>query len=593
MLKYYKKCRKRVFIAYNDYFWIQILKGVRGIKYFNNWLSIKKIKIMKLKIYVALLLSMMVVQGTAQNIYWAKSASGTELDEGNGIAVDKSGHTYITGQFESTTLNFGAQSVNNSTTADYTDIFVAKFDVSGICLWAKSLGGTDDDYGSAIAVDDAGNVYVTGYYQSPTITFGGQTINNAGYDDIFLLKLNASGNAQWLKSFGGSGDEEGTGVSVDQIGNVYLAGYFSSSSIDFGGGPLTTAGGYDIFITKFSTAGNHEWSKKIGGADYERCLAITTDANGNSYTTGYYESASILFGSTTLTNAGTGYNLFVSKINTDGIVSWAKQSTSEGADIEGAGISIDQNGNCYVAGSFDGATASIGSSTLTNNHPGYDNVYTAKYDTDGNFQWAANPVSGPEGNEAYCIAADPAGNCYLSGWYTSPSLTFGSIVLNSSAFGDNIFVAKYNTSGVVQNAYSLSGSGLSGGYGNAIASDSVGNVYLTGYFEGTNMTIGSTTLINTGSWDVYWTKLSCTSTGMEDETEATSGILNPNPNQGSFYINCAADADIQIVNANGAVVAAISSHPGQKADISFLPKGLYFLIIQTDEKVIREKIILE
>ena len=540
-----------------------------------------------------MLFSILLVQGTAQNIYWAKSASGTELDEGNGIAVDKSGNTYITGQFESTTLNFGTQSVNNSTAADYTDIFVAKFDVTGNCLWAKSLGGADDDYGSAIAVDDAGNVYVTGYFQSPSITFGSQTINNAGYDDIFLLKLNASGTAQWIISFGGSDDEEGTGVSVDQNGNVYLAGYFSSSNIDFGGGPLPTAGGYDIFIAKFTTAGNHEWSKKIGGADYERCLAITTDASGNSYTTGYYESASVAFGSTTLTNSGTGYNLFVSKISNDGTIQWAKQSTSEGNDIEGAGISIDQNGNCYVAGSFDGATASIGTSTLTSNHPGYDNVYTAKYDTDGNFQWAANPVSGPEGNEAYCIAADPAGNCYLSGWYTSPSLTFGSIVLNSSAYGDNIFVAKYNTSGIVQNAYSFAGNGLSGGYGNAIASDSVGNVYLTGYFEGTNMMFGSTTLSNTGSWDVYWTKLSCTSSGIPEENENRSHICFPNPNHGSLYVNTTKDASVKIINSHGALVADLPAHPKQMIDISFLPKGMYFLMICSADEVLTDKILLE
>jgi len=548
---------------------------------------------MKLKIYVATLLSVLVIHATAQNIYWAKSASGTELDEGNGIAVDKYGNTYITGQFESTALNFGAHSVNNSTTADYTDIFVAKFDVNGTCLWAKSIGGAEDDYGSAVAVDEAGNVYATGYFQSPSITFGTQTINNAGYNDAFLVKLDATGNAEWIKSFGGTSDEEGTGLGVDHNGNVYLTGYFSSSSIDFGDGPLPTAGGYDLFLAKFSTAGNSQWSKKMGGADYERSLAITTDASGNSYITGYYESASVAFGSTTLTNTGTGYNLFISKINTDGIISWAKQATSASADIEGTGISIDQNGNCYVAGSFDGATASVGTTTLTNNHPGYDNVYTTKYDTDGNFQWAANPVSGPEGNEAYCIVADPAGNCYLSGWYTSPSLTFGSIVLNSSAFGDNIFVAKYNTSGIVQNAYSFAGSGMSGGYGNAIASDSVGNVFLTGYFEGTNMIFGSTTLTNTGSYDVYWTKLSCTSSGIAEETGGKTSLIYPNPNNGNFYINTSSGASIKIINTSGAVVADIISYPEKMLDISYLTKGLYYLIISSGDEVFTGKIVLE
>lgn len=548
---------------------------------------------MKLKIYVAMLLSMFVIHATAQNIYWAKSASGTELDEGNGIAVDKYGNSYITGQFESTTLNIGAHSVNNSTSADYTDIFVAKFDVNGTCLWAKSIGGADDDYGAAVAVDDAGNVFATGYFQSPSITFGAQTVNNAGYDDVFLLKLDASGNALWINSFGGSDDERGTGVSADQNGNVYLTGYFNSSSIDFGDGPLSTAGGNDLFVAKFNTAGTSQWSKKMGGTDYEKSLAITTDAGGNSYITGYYESASVAFGSTTLTNSGTGYNLFVSKISNDGTINWAKQATSASADIEGSGIALDQNGNCYVAGSFDGATASVGASTLTNSHPGYDNVFTAKYDAGGNFQWAANPVSGPEGNDAYCIAADPAGNCYLSGWYTSPTLTFGSIVLNSSAYGDNIFVAKYNTNGIVQNAYSFAGSGMSGGYGNAIASDSVGNVFLTGYFEGTNMVFGSTTLTNTGSYDVYWTKLSCTSSGISEETRDNTNMIYPNPNNGYFNVTISKAASIKIINASGAVVADIIAYPEKGIDISYLPKGLYYLMIYAEDKIFSDKIIIE
>ena len=116
--------------------------------------------------------------GFSQTISWAKSATGTGLDEGNAIVVDNNGYTYITGSFESATLTFGTQTINN-TSPGTSDIFVAKFDLNGNCLWAKNVGGFSDEYSTAITVEkNTGVVYVAGHFNSTSVTFNGSPINN-------------------------------------------------------------------------------------------------------------------------------------------------------------------------------------------------------------------------------------------------------------------------------------------------------------------------------------------------------------------------------------------------------------------------------
>jgi hypothetical protein len=135
-------------------------------------------------------------------------------------------------------------------------------------LWSKSFGGISDDYGYSVSVDSSGNVYITGYFWSSAIDFGGGALKNAGNWDIFLAKFDSNGNHKWSKRFGGSNYDYGYSVSVDSSGNVCITGHFYSSAIDFGGGSLTNAnnnGTSDIFLAKFDSNGNHKWSKRFGG----------------------------------------------------------------------------------------------------------------------------------------------------------------------------------------------------------------------------------------------------------------------------------------------------------------------------------------
>ena len=201
---------------------------------------------------------------------WSKRFGGSGHDVGKSVSVDSSGNVYITGGFDSSTIDFGGGALKN---AGGDDIFLAKLDNKGNHIWSKRFGGSGHDVGKSVSVDSSGNVYITGGFNSSTINFGGGILTNAGGEcnssicsDIFLAKFDNKGNHIWSKRFGGSGRDVGNSVSVDSSGNVYITGGFNSSTIDFGGGALTNAGGtceepihpcVDIFLAKFDSKGNH------------------------------------------------------------------------------------------------------------------------------------------------------------------------------------------------------------------------------------------------------------------------------------------------------------------------------------------------
>ena len=121
---------------------------------------------------------------------WGRTPGGTGSDYGNGICTDANGNIFITGYFASSFLNFGGFPVINDNVG-YDDIFIAGYDSNGNALWAKSVGGTDNDYGTGICTSTSGDVYVTGYFGSYSVNFGSTTITNNGSNDFFLAKLSS------------------------------------------------------------------------------------------------------------------------------------------------------------------------------------------------------------------------------------------------------------------------------------------------------------------------------------------------------------------------------------------------------------------
>ncbi|MCW3085269.1 MAG: hypothetical protein JWP12_2635 [Bacteroidetes bacterium] len=231
---------------------------------------------------------------------------------GNSIAVDTSGNLYITGYFAGT-LSFGSYTL---TALGSKDIFIAKYDATGNCLWAKRAGGShpccySDDSGNAITTDNAGNSYITGSIVD-TADFDSFTLI-ASSNDIFVAKYDVSGNALWVKQATGGSDQEGRCIALDNSGNILIGGSYVPN-VDFGGFSMHGWGNYDAFIAKYDNNGNFITAIKAGGPTWnEYIYGICTDNSGNTFFTGSF-SFTAYFGSDTLVSDG-GYNVCTGKID--------------------------------------------------------------------------------------------------------------------------------------------------------------------------------------------------------------------------------------------------------------------------------------
>ncbi len=292
---------------------------------------------------------------------WAKSAGGTDLDDGYSVAVDSYGNVFVTGYFSSPVITFGSYTLTN---AGGGDMFLTKYDASGNVLWAKSTDGAYYNEGYSVAVDLSGNVYVTGYFSGLVLTVGSYTLTNAGDGDMFLAKYDASGNVLWAKSAGRILNEYANSVAVDSYGNVYVTGVFASPTLSFGSDTLTNAGDGDMFLAKYDASGNVLWAKSVGGTDFDAGYSVAVDSYGNVFVTGYFSSPVITFGSYTLTNAGNWY-AFLTKYNANGNVLWAKSAGGTDSDL-GYSVAVDLSGNVYVTGYFSSPVLTFGSYILTN-----------------------------------------------------------------------------------------------------------------------------------------------------------------------------------------------------------------------------------
>ena len=256
------------------------------------------------------------------NFLWAKSFGNypSGASECWSMTIDKLKNVYFTGQFSQTVDFDPGPNTYNLTTSVYA-CYIAKLDSLGNFVWAKVIGGTGDTFASGIAIDDSGNIYTTGGF-SGTIDFdpGPQVYNitNFGFNDIFVSKLNASGDFVYAKKLGGNNHDVGRSIILDKSGNVYTTGFFMSTS-DFDPGPgvfnLTSKpSSTSIFISKLNFLGDFEWAKSIGEASQSEGYSIAVDVNKNVYSTGYFGGTSDFDpgeGIYDLTLAGV-YDIFIS-----------------------------------------------------------------------------------------------------------------------------------------------------------------------------------------------------------------------------------------------------------------------------------------
>ena len=304
---------------------------------------------------------------------WARAMGGVNGERGWGIAVDGAGNVYATGVFL-TTANFGPFQL---VSAGDEELFVVKLDTDGNYLWARSGGGVGKDFGSDIAVDSEGNVYVTGEIED-TANYGPLQVSSEGQGDIIVTKLDTNGNFLWARSMGGTLADIGLGIAVDAAGNVFTTGYFNGTA-NFGPIQLTSTGNQDAFVTKHDTDGTFLWAAAFSGPGNAAGFSAEVDAEGNVYTSGYFQgTADFDPGPDTFElSSGTGSAIFVSKLDSNGAFQWAQAMGGPGFD-NGTGMTVDDEGDVYVTGRFIG-TADFGPFELTS-EGGYD-IFVTKLST--------------------------------------------------------------------------------------------------------------------------------------------------------------------------------------------------------------------
>lgn len=344
-------------------------------------------------------------------------------DEGWAVAVDSSGNVYTAGYFADTTDFDPGPGKFMMTSAGGDDIFITKFDFAGKFIWAKRIGGSQHDFCSAIACDRFGNIYLTGDYIG-TVDFNpgaGTSFLTSNFDQGFLLKLNSAGDFVWVKRFGQNGSFSTPNcLAVDSIGNVYTSGLYTKTC-DFDPGSATfnlqSKGGVDIFITKYTPAGNFIWARSVGGpTNSEGLFSLALDKQNNVYTTGYtYERSDFDPGPDSFFFSSPKISTFILKLSGAGNFIWAKQIVGSSA---ARSIHLDKNYNVFLTGNFEdtvdfdpGASKNIFIAQLVD-------AYILKMDSSGKFGWVKR-IGGKANEFGFEINTDAAGNIYTCGIFSN------------------------------------------------------------------------------------------------------------------------------------------------------------------------------
>ena len=439
----------------------------------------------------AILLCCITLSAQSQSYEWAKGMGGADNDFGRDLCVDNAGNTYVTGDFTGTADFDPGPGTVNLVSAGSNDVFFAKYDPQGNLVWARRVGGAASDVGYAIRTDNAGHIYISGYFASAPANFdpaGTANLSGTGGSyDIFFAKYDTAGNYIWARRIGGTGADNAWAMQLDAAGNIYLGGYFWAT-VDFDPGTpvvnLISSGNYDAYIAKYDSGGNHIWSRRMGGADDDKTYAIGLDPSGNISATGVFSgTANFNPAGTANLSSGGQHDVFVARYDNGGSYTWAKALRSTGDDY-GWDVAADPAGNVFVTGYFQNTldfSPGVGSNTAVSN--GSNDLFIARYDNAGNYVWGKG--IGSSGSDlGMALTLDDSNKVYVTGRFDgtvnfNPGATPANLV---SAGSQDVFIAKYDAAGTYAWGIAMGGAGADGAWGIRKEANAV---YITGDFQQT------------------------------------------------------------------------------------------------------------
>jgi hypothetical protein len=338
------------------------------------------------------------------------------------------------------------------TSAGEGDVFVRKLDPQGNELWVRQFGTSDYDYADALSVDEGGNIYVAGFTSG---TLPGQTA--LGSADAFVRKYDAQGVELWTRQLGTKNSDYVSALTTDPTGGIYLCGMTNGA---FPG--ETNAGAFDAFVRKYDALGSVLHTQQFGTASYDDCRGASTDASGNVFVGGRTYDA--LPGQTSAGHTDT----YVRKYSPAGIELWTRQDGSNEHEF-GRSTDADSEGNVYFSGETDGTLPGQMSA-------GEGDAFVRKYDSAGSALWVRQ-YGTAHNDVALCVAVDTSSNVFVVGG------TSGTYPGQTNAGQTDIVVRKYDASGVELWTRQLGTSGLDGAV--ACSLDAAGHLYVAGQVGGT------------------------------------------------------------------------------------------------------------
>ncbi|MEZ6193543.1 MAG: SBBP repeat-containing protein [Phycisphaerales bacterium] len=310
---------------------------------------------------------------------WSRQLGTSSIELGSSLAIDDEGNIYFAGQTQGNLYGINAGKY---------DVFVTKYNPSGVALWSRQFGTVEDDRATALTLDGSGNVYLGG--------IRGYTIGSPGgagnFNDGFLMKLNPSGDQLWSKQIVSAKDDEVRSVAVDDAGNIFISGTTRGDLA------APNAGSTDAFLMKFDPSGTELWSRQVGTSSSDFAPSVAVDGAGNAFITGYSTGN---FG-----GPNQGYfDAYLMKYDSSGSTQWVRRFGGSYVD-ESYSVSVDAAGSVFISGRTDSGLGAV--------DPDDMDAFIVKLDTAGNQLWS-ELISSPGTDESYAITVDETGNLYMTG----------------------------------------------------------------------------------------------------------------------------------------------------------------------------------
>ena len=358
--------------------------------------------------------------------------------------------------------------------------------------WVAAGGGEKSDKTRAVTFDREGNVFLAGETTGDGV-FGDLKRTGLGSTDFFLAKVSKEGRFLWVRSLGGSLIDRGYGVVTDATGNAYVTGHFQSTDAQANGQPLPNSGDYDIFVAKYDPAGELLWIRTAGGAGYDYGHGIVIDPAGDIVVTGALVGEA-KFGDTTVNAGGVGRPIFCAKYDAAGTLKWVK-ATSGKFSGSGHGLGVDAKGAIYIGGLGSGA-GNMDAVTLESKTQA---ALVLKLNSNGEAVWATFAGGSPS-SAFHEITVDTAGRVWCAGMFKG-SVTLGSTEAKTSGDKDSDgMFAHFSAEGKLMWSHVIQGPRTD--YCLGVATDETGRSFVTGEFSET-ATFAGQTLKSQGTTDIF------------------------------------------------------------------------------------------